>query len=437
MKDTSMTTPLEGDLPDQLLSDPKIQAESPQREIIATLENLTEKWQACVPRNDAEEVSLGVLLNSKAIQVVQLGAERKPNARLTITGLRWKALLENASESERPKVVYMILKLAFESQPEPEPTIEVVEPPELIGLREWLSIDGVKGHWQHTIAAAEFWQLEVDALHKDIAFLLRQVFGGDPSEEAIRDHLFKVHGLLPSNTISLANLEELLRKDALQNRRVNSATPLETFISDTRLDLDELLNLGEQTIADGTVNLPLSAPRADGTTSTTVRLFAESKASSIYKAFLRRLRGFNEELSIKFETENAGKLKTASELSLAIRRLLLEIQRPESQDRQSEKQIELVVPLSAKTEMPKSDSSTESDDSLPKKKRKDSLSRVKARAAHDYAMERIPNAQDMTIAELHAAILTDPEVARMVPARADAFGTYLREAGVKRYKLNS
>ncbi|MFN7891059.1 MAG: hypothetical protein ACK5OC_12280 [Pirellula sp.] len=432
-----MPTPLEGDLPDQLLSDPKIQAESPQREIIATLESLTEKWRAYVPKNDAEEVALGVLLNSNAVQIDERGADKKPRSRLTITGLRWKALLENASDSERPKVVYMILKLAFESQQKPEPTIVAVEPPELIGLKQWLAIDGVKGHWQHTIAAAEFWQLEVDALHKDIAFLLRQVFGGDPSEGAIRDHLFKVHGLLPSNTISLANLEELLRKDALQNRRVNSATPLETFISDTRLDLDELLNLGEQTIADGTVNLPLSAPRADGTTSTTVRLFAESKASSIYKAFLRRLRGFNEELSIKFETENAGKLKTASELSLAIRRLLLEIQRPESQDRQSEKQIELVVPLSAKTEMPKSDSSTESDDSLPKKKRKDSLSRVKARAAHDYAMERIPNAQDMTIAELHAAILTDPEVARMVPARADAFGTYLREAGVKRYKLNS
>lgn len=30
--------------------------------------------------------------------------------------------------SERPRVVYMILKLAFESQPEPEPEVEVVEP---------------------------------------------------------------------------------------------------------------------------------------------------------------------------------------------------------------------------------------------------------------------------------------------------------------------
>ena len=72
---------------------------------------------------------------------------------------------------------------------------------------------------------------------------------------------------------------------------------LEKFISDTRFDLDELLKLGEQTTADGTTNLPLSAPRADGATSTTVRLFAVSKASSIYKAFLSRLREFDEKFA--------------------------------------------------------------------------------------------------------------------------------------------
>lgn len=81
------------------------------------------------------------------------------------------------------------------------------------------------------------------------------------------------------------------------------------------------------------------------------------------------------------------------------------------------------------------ESSAETDNKLPKKLRKDSPSRVKAKSAHDYAMKRIPNAQHMTIGELHAAILSDPEVADMVPARADVFGTYLRDAGVKRYKL--
>ncbi len=341
-----MTTPSNGDLTEKMLSDPTFQAESPQREIIATLERLTDNWQQYVPRNDAEEVALVVLLNSNAAQIVSLEAKRIPNARLTITGLRWKALLGNASDSDRPKVVYMILKLAYESQQEPEPTIEVVEPPELIHLRQWLAIDGIKGHWQHTIAAAEFWDLQVDAIHKDIAFLLHQVIGGDPSESTIRNYLFKVHGLLPSNTVSLAKLEMLLRKDAAQKRLVNSATPIETFLSDTRFDLDELLKLGEQTTADGTIDLPLSARRADGTTSVKARLFGESKANSIYKAFLSRLREFDEKLAIDFETENDGKLKTASGLALAIRRLLLELERPESQDRQSEMQVESVVPSS-------------------------------------------------------------------------------------------
>lgn len=79
----------------------------------------------------------------------------------------------------------------------------------------------------------------------------------------------------------------------------------------------------------------------------------------------------------------------------------------------------------------------EVDDKLPKKLRKDSPSRVKAKAAYNYAIERIPNAQHMTISELHAAILDDDEVAAMVPGRADVFGTYLRQAGIKKYKLNS
>lgn len=433
-----MPTPLDGDLSDQLLSDPTFQAESPQREIIATLERLTDNWQQYVPRNDAEEVALSVLLNSNAAQIISLEAKRIPNARLTITGLRWKALLGNASDSERPKVVYMILKLAFESQPEPEPEVEVVEPPELIHLRQWLSLDGIKGYWQHTIAAAEFWRLEVDGRHKDIAFLLRQVIGGDPSEETIRDFLFQVHGLLPSAPVSLASLENLLRQDAAKIGRVDSASAnIDTFILQTRVDLDELLKLGEQTTEDGTITLPLSGPRADGSTSSTIRLFAEPRASAIYKAFLSRLRNFDEELAINFETANEGKLKTANGLSLAIRRLLLEMKKPERQDGQSEKQVDSRMPPSVKPEAPPTDNSVETDDKLPKKLRKDSPSRVKAKAAHDYAIERIPNAQHMTIPELHAAILADPEVADMVPARADAFGTFLREAGVKRYKLKS
>ena len=57
-----------------------------------------------------------------------------------------------------------------------------VDPPDLIELRRWLAIDGLKGHWNHNITAAEYWGLEVDARHRDIAFLLKQVLGGNPHE---------------------------------------------------------------------------------------------------------------------------------------------------------------------------------------------------------------------------------------------------------------
>ncbi|MFN7878232.1 MAG: hypothetical protein ACK5PB_23135 [Pirellula sp.] len=345
-----MTTPIDGDLPDQLLSDPTIQAESPQREIIETLGNLTESWQTYVPRNNAEEIAFDVLLNSNAVQVVQLGAGRQPKVRLTITGSRWKALLEKASEPDRHKVVYMILKLAFESQPEFEPAIEVIEPPELIRIRQWIATDGVKGLWHATLAAVDFWRLDVDTLHKDIAFLLRQLFSGDPSEQEIRDFLFEEYGLLPSKNVSLLNLKELLMKAAapknsepikkepqvLTDEETSLAT--EKFILDTQSDLNELLELGEQTTDDGTRDLPLSAPRSDGTTSATARLFAEPRASSICKSFLRRLREFDEKLAVDFESVNEGKLKTASQLALAIRRLLLVMGQQDSRDRQSTKQ---------------------------------------------------------------------------------------------------
>ncbi|QDV60932.1 hypothetical protein [Crateriforma conspicua] len=78
-----------------------------------------------------------------------------------------------------------------------------------------------------------------------------------------------------------------------------------------------------------------------------------------------------------------------------------------------------------------------SDDDLPKAKRADSPSRVKARSAYEYAMERIPDACQMTIAELHAAIIKDGEAAAMVPDRPDTFGKYLRDCGIKVYKTDA
>lgn len=92
----------------------------------------------------------------------------------------------------------------------------VVEPPEVRGLREWLAIDGVKGHWGHNLRSAEIWGLEIDDRHNNIAFYLEQIFAMDPPTEVLEAFLFQVHQLKPSDRIDLARLEQLLAEDAAE-----------------------------------------------------------------------------------------------------------------------------------------------------------------------------------------------------------------------------
>jgi hypothetical protein len=90
---------------------------------------------------------------------------------------------------------------------------------------------------------------------------------------------------------------------------------------------------------------------------------------------------------------------------------------------------QLEVPSKQATESP-----DESDDALPAKQRRLSPSRVKAKATYDWGMSKIPGAEDMTIAELYNAIELHPSIASDdLPPNAEAFGKYLRDAGVKRY----
>jgi hypothetical protein len=72
-----------------------------------------------------------------------------------------------------------------------------------------------------------------------------------------------------------------------------------------------------------------------------------------------------------------------------------------------------------------------SDDELPKSKRGDSPSRVKARAAYEYAMERIPGAREMTLSELFDAIHVHGEASEMIPNRPDTFRRYLNDCGIR------
>lgn len=88
------------------------------------------------------------------------------------------------------------------------------EPPEVIRLERWLSIDGIKGNWNHNIKSAEACNLPVDDRHRNIAYFLEEVIGGDPSEKAIRDYLFRFRGRRPFGPFSLVELERILEEEA-------------------------------------------------------------------------------------------------------------------------------------------------------------------------------------------------------------------------------
>ena len=88
--------------------------------------------------------------------------------------------------------------------------------------------------------------------------------------------------------------------------------------------------------------------------------------------------------------------------------------------------------LSSKTEKP-----TETDDKLPKALRKDSPSRVRAKAAYDYAMQQIPDAHAMTTVELFHAIREDGEAQEMLPPTPESFVKYLNDCGVRLRKSDT
>ncbi len=80
---------------------------------------------------------------------------------------------------------------------------------------------------------------------------------------------------------------------------------------------------------------------------------------------------------------------------------------------------------------PKMGAQNNSDDQQPKRLRKDSPSRLKARSAYDYAMERFDHANKMTAVELFDAIKRDGEAAEMLPPTPEAFTRYLNDSGIR------
>ncbi|EMB16050.1 hypothetical protein [Rhodopirellula europaea] len=72
-----------------------------------------------------------------------------------------------------------------------------------------------------------------------------------------------------------------------------------------------------------------------------------------------------------------------------------------------------------------------------KEKRSQQPSRKKAAQAYEIAMQTITDAEHLTIKELHQRISEDVQLCDMIPPSPDAFGTYLREAGIKRYSTHA
>lgn len=465
MKDTSMTTPSNDEI-DRLLSDPTIQAESPQREIIATLRSLTDTWRHYVPRNDAEETALGALFNANAVQIQ--GTRRKPYARLAITGSRWKEMLEKASDPDRLKVVYMILKLVWECNPESTPAIKVVEPKEFERLLADLEklgsqfpeysgtvekcIGGVGlRYYRHEDfdlivdkTGAEKWNLavrELDRISMRVIQIIEQrqeiltpeyvTLGAAVMAWVLRDNW-------PKNRVSatcIGNAFLTIRDRLIEDRLIqdgNIEVGLVKSLSAKVPLYDDDVYVGMVDLS-GLTKLCTSLLRQDKRQGT---LYRDEAGRFIYHVWdydektmgrTCQLMGPADAYEVALKAEQF--FVVSDELIAELAGLKLDGQSYESTKRPNA--------VRKQADATKPQSSGEADDKLPQRLRKVSDSRIKAKAAYDYAMLRIPNAHAMTIPELHAAILDDPEVSDMVPEKATSFGTYLRQAGVKQYKLNS
>lgn len=102
---------------------------------------------------------------------------------------------------------------------------EIVPDEEVEELLNWLKIDGPKGDWASWLGAASFARIPIDELHQRIFRLIRKRLHDD-SFDAIEEYLFTVHGILPGDSITLAELERLLKADLRAIRIAARKPPL-------------------------------------------------------------------------------------------------------------------------------------------------------------------------------------------------------------------
>jgi hypothetical protein len=90
--------------------------------------------------------------------------------------------------------------------------VEVPHPEQELAAN-WLSANGIKGEWSFHLGLAEFYELAIDDIHKDLHFLINKLIGSERKEDIV-GYLFQNHGILPSAPMDLSRLRDVLQTDA-------------------------------------------------------------------------------------------------------------------------------------------------------------------------------------------------------------------------------
>jgi hypothetical protein len=107
-------------------ADPALQSDAPQLNILAFLEDLSDAWKPISPGTDADEMAVGVLLLADGIQTRE--AASGPEARLTVSGTRWKdILLANRHVPIRAR--HAVLMFVWDQYQKRRPTPPLAETP--------------------------------------------------------------------------------------------------------------------------------------------------------------------------------------------------------------------------------------------------------------------------------------------------------------------
>lgn len=175
--------------------------------------------------------------------------------------------------------------------------IRVEEHPQVVFLKQWLAIPGLKDCFWKNVQLAESWQLEVDQTHKSIAFYIECLFFDvDPTAAELRRYLFEKHRILPSESVDLSKLLSILEQDGLRQRTAripesHSSLKVDGSIGDVPKAKDDKTVDSELGGLAGDVNNPAPVPAAGYLGGRELAdAFGIPKANC--QAFLKRLERF-------------------------------------------------------------------------------------------------------------------------------------------------